>query len=75
MKNYIVLKPLVVGYDSHCHRPTSPRYKKHMPGTVLAHQSDAPNGNVWFIDPDGERGKTESGEVANLVRSQMITEL
>lgn len=42
------------------------------PGDVVLHVSDAPNGNVWFLDSEGNRGKIECGEVGNLVRRGAI---
>lgn len=69
---YIVNKQIVLGYDSHVHRPTSPRHKVIEPGAVLTLDSEAPNGNVWFIDEDGERGKIECGSVSNLLRDGRV---
>lgn len=58
--------PLRLGYGSHVREPTPKRYKTHPPGTILQLDSEAPNGNVWFLDPEGERGKIECGQVSNL---------
>jgi len=69
---YTVLKPLRLGYDSTIHAPTPRRYKTMNPGDEILYQSTAPNGNVWFFDPDGERGKIECGDVGNLVRGGSI---
>lgn len=68
MRTYIVQKPLRLGYDSHVRAPTPTRYKTFQSGVTLRLDSQAPNGNVWFIDPDGERGKIECGAVSNLLR-------
>jgi hypothetical protein len=67
MKSYIVQKPIQLGYDSNVHNPNPQIYKNHREGSVLLLSSEAPNGNVWFIDSDGERGKIECGEVQNLI--------
>lgn len=65
-RKFVCLEEITLGYDSHVRAPTPRRIKIHKPGTELTLSSEAPNGNVWFIDPDGERGKIECGEVRNL---------
>jgi hypothetical protein len=67
MKSFIVQQPIQLGYDSNVHNPNPKIYKTHKEGSVLLLSSEAPNGNVWFIDSDGERGKIECGEVQNLI--------
>jgi hypothetical protein len=64
---------LTLGYDSHVRAPTPSRYKTHPEGTILAYSSSAPNGNVWFYDPDFERGKIEAGEIGNLTKDGRLT--
>ena len=64
---YTVLKPFRLGYGSDVRSPTPKRYKTMKPGDEILYQSTAPNGNVWFSDPDGERGKIECGQLSNLV--------
>ena len=68
-------KLITLGYDSHCRAPTPRRIKQHDPGAILSLDSEAPNGNVWFIDESGERGKIEAGEVRNLTRDGRLEEL
>lgn len=75
MKTFIVQKPITLGYDSHVRAPTPSRYKTHQPGDVLRLSSEAPNGNVWFFDAENERGKTECGEVGNLLRDGLLREV
>ena len=72
MKTYIVQKPITLGYGSHVRATTPTRYKVFQPGSVLSLASEAPNGNVWFIDDANERGKIECGEVANLLRDGRV---
>lgn len=73
MKKYLVHKePLTLGYDSHVHAPTPRRHKTHPVGTVLTLDCEAPNGNVWFIDEDGERGKIACGSVENLIKRERL---
>jgi len=75
MRTFIVQKPITLGYDSHTRQPTPTRYKRHEIGAVLMLDSEAPNGNVWFIDSDKERGKIECGEVSNLTKNGRVVEL
>lgn len=74
-RQFVVLTELKLGYGSHtrCLSPT--HYKLHEAGVVLLLDSEAPDGTVWFIDPDGFRGKTDSGEVKNLVNSGTLKEI
>lgn len=69
---YTALKSFQLGYGSTVRAPTPDRYKTVTPGDEVLHESTAPNGNVWFLDPDGERGKIECGEVGNLIREGSI---
>lgn len=71
-KVYEVQTSLTLGYDSTVHAPTPKRGKTFGPGRLVLHSSDAPNGTVWFYDPDGERRKIDSGEVGNLVRRGVL---
>lgn len=63
------------GHGSNVRCPTPTRYKTHQPGEILELSSEAPNGNVWFIDQDGERGKIECGQVSSLVRDGEVVAL
>ena len=72
MEMFEVLKELRLGYGSHVRRLSPSRYKTHPPGTLVRLDVQAPDGTCWFIDPDGERGKIESGSVANLERREVI---
>jgi hypothetical protein len=45
------------------------------PGSIIHLDMEAPNGNVWFIDEDGERGKIECGAVRNLTKDGHIMEM
>ena len=74
MRQFTVQKAISLGYDSHVHRPTPPRRKALEQGSIIRLDSEAPNGNVWFIDEDGERGKIQCGEVRNLTRDGRIVE-
>jgi len=74
-RRFKVLKELKIGYGSHVHAPTPTHSKRHQPGTILHLQSEAFNGNVWFVDPDGERGKIECGQVSNLTSNGRVVEL
>ena len=74
MRQFTVQKPISLGYDSHVHRQTPPRHKTLMPGSIIRLDDEAPNGNVWFIDEDDERGKIQCGEVRNLTRDGRIVE-
>jgi hypothetical protein len=74
-RKFEVKKSLELGYGSHTQRPTPDRFKKFGPGTILTLDGEAPNGNVWFIDPEGNRGVVEAGEVRNLIRSGNVVEL
>lgn len=73
-RTFTVLKPITLGYDSNVRRPTPPRYKRHDVGASLRLDCEAPNGNVWFVDSDNERGKTECGEVFNLIKTGHLFE-
>ena len=75
MRRFKVMTAVCLGYDSHVHRPTPSRHKRHEAGTVLRLSSEAPNGNVWFFDPAGERGVVACGEVRNLLRDGRVVEL
>lgn len=66
---------LTLGYDSHVRAPTPSRYKTHPEGTILSYGSSAANGNVWFHDPDFERGKIEAGEIGNLTRDGRLVKV
>lgn len=72
---YLVEKSIHLGYDSHTQRPTSSRHKEIKPGAVLTLDSEAPNGNVWFFDEDGERGKIECGAVSNLLKDGRVSRI
>jgi hypothetical protein len=74
MRLFEVVQPVFLGYGSHVRHTTPTRHKLMQPGTLLRLQSEAPNGNVWFLDPDGERGKIECGEVRNLTRDGRVVE-
>lgn len=74
MRRFIVRKPITLGYGSNVHDPNPKRIREHEAGTVLTLDSESPNGNVWFIDPDGERGKIEAGEVRNLTLDGRLEE-
>jgi hypothetical protein len=71
-QKYVVVDTIPLGYDSDVRAPTPRRFKRHQAGAVLTHDGDAPNGNVWFIDGDGDRGKIESGSINNLVKRGVI---
>lgn len=75
MRNFLVLKKITLGYDSTIHAPTPNRHKTHHPGTILRFESEAFNGNVWFVDPEDERGKTEAGSLENLTRKGTLKEI
>lgn len=74
-RNFLCKTEVRVGYDSDVRAPSPRRYKTHPPGTRLVLNSEAPNGNVWFIDPDGERGKIECGQVSNLTARGTLEEI
>lgn len=74
MRAFTVLQPLALGYDSDVRNPTPARVKIHAPGSRLLFNQETTSGNVWFFDGDGERGKIECGELANLTRSGRILE-
>lgn len=69
---YKVLKPLSLGYGSTTRTPTPSRYKTIQPGIEVTLESVAPNGNVWFIDHEGERGKIEAGDISNLEQMGVV---
>jgi hypothetical protein len=69
MSKYRVLTSISLGYDSDVRDPNAKRFKTFKKGDILKHDSDAPNGNVWFFDSSGERGKIECGSVMNRVKS------
>jgi hypothetical protein len=69
---YEVLEPLTLGFGSHTRQLSPSNYKTYKRGEVLTLDSESRNGNVWFIDKDGDRGKIESGSVQNLVRRGMV---
>lgn len=71
-KKFIVQKPITLGYGSHIHDPNCKSSKVHAVGTVLVLDAESFSGNVFFIDPDGERGKIECGEVRNLLRDGRV---
>lgn len=75
MRKFIVLKPVTLGYGSHVRQPTPSRFVTQEKGTILSLDSEAPNGNVWFFDEDGKRGKIECGEVANLTKDGRLVEI
>lgn len=69
---YIVLTDITLGYGSTIHSLTPRTFKTFAAGDLLLHASDAPDGTVWFFDKSGDRGKIDSGEVQNLVRSGVL---
>ena len=75
IRQFIVLTELRLGYGSHTRCLTPAYYKLHEAGVILLLDSETPDGTVWFIDPDGFRGKTDSGEAKNLVKSGTLKEL
>ncbi len=75
MKRYLVRKAIRLGYDSHVRAPTPSRFKEHQPGSELTLSSEAPDGTVWFIDSDGERGKIDCGEVRNLTADGRVRQM
>lgn len=76
MKRYFrVGKPISLGYGSNTRCPTPTFHKEMQVGTVLELDCEAPNGNVWFIDPEGKRGVIQSGEVRNLILDGRVAEV
>jgi hypothetical protein len=71
----VLEKCLVLGYGSHARRPTPTSHIRWAAGSVVELDGEAPDGTVWFLDPDGFRGKIDCGEVANLVRRGVLAEL
>ena len=74
-RTFQVQKAINLGYGGHTRCPTPTMYKSHEPGTILRLYGEAPNGNVWFIDPDGGRGVIPCGEVRNLTRDGRVVEM
>ena len=58
-------------YDTHTKKYSGPVQSPGV-GAAVWWESDSPNGNVWFIDEDHNRGKCEAGEVNNLVRRGLL---
>lgn len=74
MSKYKLLQPMDLAYGSHtqssvCHYKTIPA------GTIVMLDDIANNGNVWFIDHEGQRGKIEAGCISNLERRGVLIEL
>jgi hypothetical protein len=74
MRIFTVMKEFYLGYGSHTRQLTPSTYKMQSVGTRLSLDGEAPNGNVWFIDQNGDRGKIECGEVKNLVADGRVVE-
>lgn len=74
MSKYKVLKPMDLGYGSHT-RCYVRNWKTIEPGTIVMLDSVAPNGNVWFIDDEGKRGKIEAGCITNLERRGVVVKI
>jgi hypothetical protein len=72
MKKYKVISPIKLEYGGNTQNPNPTNIKVHEPGSILCLETEAPNGNVWFIDPQGERGNTPAGCVGNLVRVRKL---
>lgn len=68
----LVLKDIRLGYGSSTRNPNPITYKIHKKGEILQHDVDCDNGNVWFIDKDGDRGKIEAGCVQNLINRDIL---
>lgn len=73
MSKYRVRWPMDLAYGSHT-RSSVCHYKTIEPGTIVTLDSVAPNGNVWFIDHEGKRGKIEAGCISNLERRGVVAE-
>lgn len=67
MHVYEVLTSVNLGYGSSVGNPNPTHYKEHKIGAILKLDSETPNGNVWFIDSDGSRGRVQCGSVQNLI--------
>ena len=65
MSKYKVLKPMDLAYGSHT-RSSVCHYETIEPGTIVMLDDIANNGNVWFIDHEGKRGKIAAGCISNL---------
>lgn len=74
MSKYKVLKRMDLAYGSHT-RSSVCHYKTIEPGTIVTLDSVAPNGNAWFIDHEGKRGKIEAGCITNLERRNIVVEI
>jgi hypothetical protein len=69
-----VEKEFTLGYDSSVRNPTPSRFRRIEVGEILRLNGESASGNVFFIDAEGRRGKTEAGEVANLTRRGILVE-
>ncbi len=66
---------VTLGYGSHVREPTPKQWRTMKIGELLTLDSEAPNGNVWFIDPQGNRAKIECGQVSNLTKRGDVMEM
>lgn len=71
----VTQEPMILRYGSHTRHLSGTHSKTWPIGSVLQLDDESPNGNVWFIDPDGERGKIEAGSVSNLICRGSVREL
>lgn len=67
-EEYEVLSPITLRYGSNTRNPNPSKCKIIPAGSILVLDSVANDGNVWFIDECGERGKIECGSIENLLR-------
>jgi len=70
-RHYIVQDEFFLYYGSTTQRSATHR-RTICRGERLTLDSQAFNGNVWFIDSAGSRGKIECGSVANLERRGLL---
>jgi hypothetical protein len=61
-----------LGYGSYVGHSSPTGYNKYVCGDILILDSVADNGNVWFIDINGKRGKIECGSISNMVQIRLI---
>ena len=73
-KKYVVVKPIKVTYGSHTRNFGGTHWKMLAPGCTLVFDGENMDGEVWFIDPCGERGKVALGSISAMLKRGEVAE-
>ena len=69
---YIVTGELRLEYGTYVGREVPSEVRVIPIGEEITLETEAPNGNVWFVDERGKSGKIQCGSVSNLVKRGVV---